>query len=51
MEKELKIEGVFYLKIEGAETYEDAIRRFEKLIETAGIVENNSCTSFSISNN
>lgn len=46
MSKELKIDGLFYLTMEDGETEVEAIQRFERLIESVGIIENNSCTEF-----
>lgn len=46
MKRELKIEGLFYLKMKEGETEKEAIERFESLIEHIGVIENNSCTTF-----
>ena len=44
--KELKIEGIFYLSMVGGETEDQAIDRFNKLIESVGIIDNNACCSY-----
>ena len=46
MEKELKIEGIFYMTMKENETQEEAELRFEKNLESVEIVMNNSCCSF-----
>lgn len=46
MEKELKIEGIFYMNMKENETQEEAESRFEKTLESVGIIVNSSCCSF-----
>ena len=44
--KELKIEGLFYLSMLEGETEDQAIDRFSKLIESVGIIDNNTCCNY-----
>ena len=45
---ELKVEGIFYLSMLDGETEEQAIDRFNKLIESVGIIDNNVCCSYEV---
>lgn len=46
VEKELKVDGVFYLPMLKCETKEQAIERFWKLTNKAGIIANDGCCTF-----
>lgn len=48
MNKELKIEGVFYISMLSDESEEHAIERFKTLITDSGISANEDCYSFEV---